>query len=409
MKREARDFRETAPKPVKQIPVDIKNPRLRLFLVIMALAIAAGAFFLAFRQLYSVEAGWTYLEADGTVGLNVSADFMLRVELGAGSETPLAERKRLTTVYSSAAREAYTLYTAQESVDGVNNLWYINSHPGEVIRVDARLYRSMELSLSAGNWLYLGPVYETWDSVWFSQEDREASAADPRMDAGIAAFTERVAGYIRSGDIRLELLGDNNVRLYISDEYRSFGEEYEITRWMDFGWQKNAFIIDDLADALTSAGWTRAVLTSRDGFIRCLDGRGTFTLDLFASTDAGVVPAAQAEYSGPAALMMLLPEPKGNRRYSYRYRDGTVRTAWISLENGLDVRPADGLAVYTEEGGCRQLLCRFLPLLTGAETTEAEWTAAAGEDCVLCLLRNGVLTRSGNGKLEIIMTDRDAR
>ena len=58
MKREARDFRETAPKPVKQIPVDIKNPRLRLFLVIMALAIAAGAFFIAFRQLASVEPGW---------------------------------------------------------------------------------------------------------------------------------------------------------------------------------------------------------------------------------------------------------------------------------------------------------------------------------------------------------------
>ena len=409
MKREARDFRETAPRPVKRIPLDIKIPRLRLFLVIMALAVAAGAFFIAFRQLVAVEAGWTYLEADGSVGLNVSADFMVRVELGAGTETPLAERKRLTTVYSSAAREAWTLYTVQEAVDGVNNLWYINSHPGEVIQVDDRLYRAMEVSLSAGNWLYLGPVYETWDSVWFSREDREASAADPRKDAELAAFTERVAGYIRSGDIRLELLGENNVQLVLSDECRAFGEEYEITRWLDFGWQKNAFIIDDLADALTSAGWTRAVLASRDGFIRCLDGRGTFTLDLFADTDAGAAPAAQAEYSGPAALMMLLPEPGGDRRYSYRYQDGTVRTAWISLENGLDVRPADGLAVYTEEGGCRQLLCRFLPLLTSADATEAEWTAVTGNDCVLLLVRDGALIRLGNGKLAVTAVDREIR
>ena len=64
MKREARDFRETAPKPVRRIDLDIKNPRLRLFLVIMALAVAAGAFFFAFRQLFAVEAGWAYLEAD---------------------------------------------------------------------------------------------------------------------------------------------------------------------------------------------------------------------------------------------------------------------------------------------------------------------------------------------------------
>ena len=401
MKREARDFRETAPKPVKRIPLDIKNPRLRLFLVIMALAIAAGAFFIAFRQLASVEPGWTYLEADGSAGLNVSADFRLQVELGAGSETPLTERKRLTTVYSAAAREAYTLYTTQEYISGVNNLWYINRHPGEAVQVDPRLYRAMEQSLSAGNWLYLGPVYEAWDSVWFSQEDREAAAADPRKDAETADFTERAAGYIRSGDIRLELLEDNSVRLIISDEFRAFGEEYGVTRWLDFGWQKNAFIIDDLADALISSGWTRAVLYSRDGFIRCLDERGTFTLDISADTGTGVIPVAQAEYSGPAALMMLIPEPKGDRRYSYRYQDGTLRTAWISPENGLDVQPADGLAVYTEEGGCGQTLCRFLQALTDADTTEADWKAAAGEDCALWLAKDGRLVSLGNDRLTI--------
>ena len=203
MKREARDFRETAPKPVKRIPLDIKNPRLRLFLVIMALAVAAGAFFLAFRQLVSVEPGWTLLEADGAVGLNVSADFRLQIELGAGSETPLAERKRLTTVYSAAAREAYTLYTTQEYVTGVNGLWYINHHPGEEIHVDEKLYRALETSLSAGNWLYLGPAYEVWDSVWFSQEDREAAEADPRKDTELAGYLAQVAGFIRAGDIRL--------------------------------------------------------------------------------------------------------------------------------------------------------------------------------------------------------------
>ena len=338
MKREARDFRETAPKPVKRIPLEIKNPRLRLLLVILALAVAAGAFWYAFRQLVTVEPGWTLLEADGAVGLNVSADFRLQLELGAGSETPLAERKRLTTVYSNAAREAYTRYTTQEYVSGVIGMWYINHHPGEVVRVDDKLYRALQKSVSAGNWLYLGPVYEVWDSVWFSREDREAAAADPRKDDEFAAYVAEVTGMIRSGEIRLELREDQEVCLVISDAYRAFGEENGITRWIDFGWQKNAFIIDDLADALESAGWTRAVLSSTDGFIRCLDDRGSFTLNMYADTDAGVRQTAQMEYSGPASLMMLLPSPGGDRSYSYRYQDGTLRTAWISAENGLDAR-----------------------------------------------------------------------
>ena len=400
MKREARDFRETAPKPVKRIPLEIKRPGLRLLLVITALAVAAGAFFFGIRGLVQVEPGWAVLEADGASGITAADDFTLRVELGAGTETPLAERKRLVTVYSAAARKAYTLYTAQDSADGEHNILYINQHPGEEIEVDGLLYRALEKTLAAGDWLYLGPVYEVWDSVYFSREDREAAAADPRKDEASAAFVAQAAEWIRSGGIRLELLGENKVRLTISDAYRAFGEENGITRWLDFGWQKNAYIADDLAEALLTAGWERAVLQSRDGFIRCLDERGSFSLNLYADA-GGVQQIAQAAYRGPASAMMLLPAPGGVRNHAYRYRDGTLRTAWISAETGLDVRPADGLTALSAEEGCAELLNRFLDLLTREDGTEAEWKAAAGNDCALWLAKEGVLASLGNGLLTV--------
>ena len=290
-------------------------------------------------------------------------------------------------------------------MSGVIGMWYINHHPGEAVRVDDKLYRALQKSVSAGNWLYLGPVYEVWDSVWFSREDREAAAADPRKDDEFAAYVAEVTGMIRSGEIRLELREDQEVCLVISDAYRAFGEENGITRWIDFGWQKNAFIIDDLAEALTASGWTRAVLSSKDGFIRCLDDRGSFTLNMYADTAAGVRQIAQMDYSGPAALLMLLPAPGGDRSYSYRYQDGTLRTAWISAGDGLDVRPVDGLAAYAEEGGCAGLLCRYLDLLTRADAGEADWTAAAGNDSALRLAKDGVLSSFGNDRLTVKKTD----
>ena len=392
MKREARDFRETAPKPVKRIPLEVRRPGLRLILIILALAVAAGAFYYAFGRLTRVEPGWTVLEADGAAGTSAAADFTLQVELGAGSEAPLTERKRLTGVYSSAARDAYTLYTTQEYLDGVSNLWYINHHPGEDIRLDERLYRSLAESLSSGNWLYLGPVYELWDSVYFSREDREAEAADPRKDPETAALAERMTDYIRAGAVSLELKENNCVRLAISPEYRSFGEEYGITRWIDFGWQKNAYIADDMAEALTAAGWDKAVLSSKDGFIRCLDGRGAFALNLFADADGRVKQAALAEYRGPGALMMLLPSPGGDRSFSYRYRDGTLRTPWISTLNGLDAKPVNGLAVISKQEGCASLLQRFLDCLTREDTAEDQWKESAGEDCAVWTAEGGVLS-----------------
>ena len=108
------------------------------------------------------------------------------------------------------------------------------------------------------------------------------------------------------------------------------------------------------------------------------------------------------EYTGPAALMMLLPAPGGDRPYAYRYQDGMLRTAWISAEDGLDARPVDGLVAYSDREGCAKLLCRFLDLLTRDDPADEEWNAAAGEDCALWLVRNGILTSMGNGQLTVV-------
>ena len=243
--------------------------------------------------------------------------------------------------------------------------------------------------------------------MYFSQEDREAAVSDPRTDSDLAGYVEQAMRFIRSGDIRLELRGGNRVCLVTSDAFRAFGEEYGIERWIDFGWQKNAFIADDMADALTAAGWTKALLSSRDGFIRCLDERGSFTLNLYAETGTGVQLVAQAEYSGPAALMMLMPEPGGERRYSYRYKDGAIRTAWISPKTGLDVRSSDGLAACTDRGGCADLLCSLLDSITQEDTGDAEWQAAAGDNCALWLARQGNLVSLGSDLLDIRPADQE--
>ena len=122
---------------------------------------------------------------------------------------------------------------------------------------------------------------------------------------------------------------------------------------------------------------------------------------MYADTDTGVKQAAQMDYSGPAAVMMLLPAPGGDRSYSYRYQDGTLRTAWISVEEGLDSQPVDGLAAYSETGGCADLLCCFLNLLTYEGTEDTDWAAASGNDISLWLARNGILSSFGSDGLKI--------
>lgn len=400
MKREQRDFREQMPRPVQRVPLEETPRRWRVIALAAALVIAGLALFIALRTLTRVDSGWQQLQADTADG--PVASVALWADLGAGEASPLSERRALTTVYSRAARELYTLFTPYEIVSGVQNLWWINHHPEEELEVDARLYRALRLAADAGGEIFLGPVYALWDSVYFSSSDGDASQADPRLDGASAEAVAAFLPLLSSREhISLRFPAENTVCLHISPELRAMAEEYGVDRFLDFGWMTDAFLTDALAEALLSAGFTRAALVSPDGFIRLLDGRAPYTLEVLSARQGNVVRAADAEYQGPAALLRLVPKPGGDRPRAYRYADGTLRSAWISPLDGLDHAPVDGLcAIAPADGrnaaGCAELLMRVLPLLR-EEFTEERLRETAGTDVTLLAVRGEDILQAGEG------------
>ena len=395
MKREARDFRESMPRPVRRIPLEEGSFRRRAVGTALALLAAGLALFMGIRSLTRVDAGWAEIEADSADG--PTGEVRLWAELGAGSDSPLTERRFLTGLYSRTARELYTLYTPYELVSGVRNLWWINHHPNEEISVDRRLYQSLRRSAEAGRWIFLGPVYEIWDGVYFSENDADARQGDPRLDKATGEALAEMMSLLRDENhISLSFPGEEEVRLNVSEELLTLAEAYGVSRYLDFGWMLNACLADGLADALTAQGWTRGVVASPDGFVRCLDARAPFTMNILATRGARTVQTAETEYQGPAALIQLVPSPQGIRPQSYAYEDGTLRTAWISPEDGLDHRPLDGLCVLSAEESCQALLLRVLPCLEMDSVSPEDLLSAVGEAELLSLSREGETVLYGN-------------
>jgi hypothetical protein len=56
------------------------------------------------------------------------------------------------------------------------------------------------------------------------------------------------------------------------------------------------------------------------------------------------------------------------------------------------------VAALSDQEGCADLLCRFLTALTGEETSDALWAAAA-DGCALWLVRDGIPESLGNDRL----------
>lgn len=171
------------PKPVEKIQLSEKHIHLRIFLVILLLAVAAVSFTYALTSYLKEETGWKVIKVSSAAKANVGDEFTFQYELGGGETSATAEYKALTILYSDATVKAYEIFSADESFEDVVNLYELNQHPGEVLTVEESLYQALELLETYGNRnLYFGPVYEEMYNLFQCKEDYETASFDPEQN-----------------------------------------------------------------------------------------------------------------------------------------------------------------------------------------------------------------------------------
>ena len=371
--------------------------KLRKVLFVMALAAGVGAFAFGLLTWLNPEEGWQEIEADTKGRLSLAAEFSLRAELGAAGKGAGAERKELTVLFSEALVEAYAMFSPGADSEGGGIAW-LNAHPGEERTLQPALAEALRAGLAAGRWIFLGPLTEMSDAMLNSPESGEAAAYDPRRSEECAAFVRAALPWIGDREaVRLELQPDNRARLVLSPECRAFCEDWGVSRWIDLGWTENACAADWIADRLQAAGYQRFVLTSRDGFARIGPG-GALSAALPAWRDGVRRDDASAALTGPLAAVCLRADLPGQTR---TWPDGTRRTAFLSLGDGLDHCGADCLLAASGERGCAALARALQPLITqdaipesALGTLEDAWAFTRGET-LLCRECPGVQIRPG--------------
>ncbi|MCM1107047.1 MAG: hypothetical protein NC355_08900 [Blautia sp.] len=351
---------------------DDKYNKYRLAAVILLLAVGAFALASAFTQFLNGSSGWTEIEANAAAEINCAGDFVFLYELGAGGQTPSAESKAVRAVYTDACVKLYQLFNVYQEFEGVHNLCYINAHPGEEIVVDPVLYDAFSLAEACGERrIYLAPVYEVCDNIFYCGDDSETAVFDPEQNEELAEFCGQTAEFASDGEsIEIELLGDNTIRLSIAPEYKSWLDAESVTQYVDFYWMKNAFIADALAEELAAQGYTRGVISSHDGFVRNLDTRDvTYAFNLYDRFGDTVYDAGTMEYAGALSLVSLRNYPLNqiDRMYYYEFADGTLRTAYRDIADGSEKCARNNLVTYSRGMGCGELLMHTAPVFVADE------------------------------------------
>lgn len=352
--------------PVQKIELTDKNIKLRLAAAVLFLIIGASAIAYGISGFLTGEAGWREIEVYSSAGVTCGEDFVFLYEVD-DQESIRTQVRLVTTLYSDAAKTAYEIFNADVEIDGTANLWYINHHPNEEILVDEALYSALlQVDRNGGRWIYLGPAYSVYDNLFYMASSDGAADFDPHLNSAIGELFQEICRF--AGDpaaVSLEFMGENTLKLRVSEEYLEFAAEEELEDFIDFYWLKNAFIADYMADRLLAKGCTRGVISSYDGFVRCLDDRGTaFTYQIYHGQGGVATLSGTMQYSGPCSFVAFKSYPLNRQDYRHYliFSDGSVRTPYLSPEDGLDRCSIEELTVYSSCTGCAEIALRVAPI-----------------------------------------------
>lgn len=385
------DKRPRGPRPAREIEVSESHLKLRGILAAVLVVIAIAAFGMFLGSILNTEPGWQTVEIV-TDEPGVSGEFTLNYLFGSSGRDATTENRELTALYEDACVKAYKLFDADLTFEGVHNVRYINDHINEEIAVDPVLYNAFgKVEQYRSRYLYLGAVYDVYDSLFFGFDTPwYAIESDPYADAETAHELFILAEFANDPDhVRMELLGDNKVRLYVSDAYLAAAEEYGIGTYIDFYRTKNAFIIDWFADLLTENGFTHANITGCDGFTRNLDPTDEeYICNIFDLVGEDIYTVAKLVYASPRSIVFMRSYPMSDPEL-YRFfmsEDGRIITPHIDSADGLYKSAVNNMVSYSDELGCADIALLTMPVYI-ADTLDTDRLTALcenGIDTVWC-------------------------
>lgn len=361
------------PNRVEKVELSDKHLGLRAAAAVFFLILGASALAFAFTSFINGGKGWREIEVNPAVGVTCADDFVLMYDVGSVGSVH-SEGRALTAIYSDAAKNAYEMFNADVEVEGRVNMRTISLHPNEELTVDPELYEALSL-MSSNRLMYLGPAYGVYGNIFYLQSPEGAVDYDPELNPEVKAMFERICGYASNSEsIDLELLGDCRVILNVSEEYLEFCAECELDRLIDFGWLKNAFIADYIAEKLIESGYTNGTISSYDGYVRNLDNRGDeYTLPLYHAEGNTVYPAAVMRYSGSRSIVYLRNYMLNAREAQnvVVYGDGSVKTRYLDPSDGLNRVSLEELIGYSETRKCAEIALTLAPAFISEEFDES--------------------------------------
>ena len=349
MARKRKRTRNPQPKK-KQLNVKL------IAIIAISVLLAAAAIITAVILISNKEdnSGWQTIDAPSVSGA-LKNSFILNYDLSDGSS-----KDKISDIYSEMLKLGYNLYDAGASTahGGVATL---NKYVGQPTEISDGLYNSLVMMTEKSSRIhYLGPVYEIYKKLFNVTDPTAAPALDPKKNVELAEICNSIAAFASNdAAVKIEILGDHRVQLSVSDEYRELMQNAGLTNYIDFGWMRDAFIVDLIASELKAAGYTNGTISSYSGFTRNLDTDADqdYTFGLYDKYRNNVYLASSVSYKGAltSVTYKTFAMNKIDSQYLYEYKNGDTTHGYINVSNGMPEAACDVMVFHTKNMTCAEL------------------------------------------------------
>lgn len=411
MSRTSRSGRPTL-RPVEKASLSEKHIHFRFIMTIVLIVVAVTAFTYGIMSFLKKDVGWRSIEAHPSAQTTCTQEFVFQYNIGDSGVAASAEHKLLTKAYTEAADTAYKIFT-NESFEDVNNIAYLNKHVNEVVSIDPALYQAFELLEEYDStYLYLAPIYEMYRGLFISTDDFDAEAYDPYRNSEIRDYFTDITEFANNPEmIHLELLGDGQVKLVVSEAYVSYAKENGITEYIDFFWLKNAFVLDYMVDVLRTQGYTKGSISSFDGFSATLDNSGTeYSFNIYDRVENQVYSAAVMTYTKPMNIVNFknYPAEALDVVNYYEYENGEIRTPFVDSRDGFCKSAVNNLVVFSETRSCAEAALAAYGVYV-ADQFEAAAATALTEHAMDVIYCEGTEIYSTNSDVQFVNLYQDEK
>lgn len=368
MGRTARNKRTNDPKPIKRIELSEDHIKKRAIAAVLFLLIGVGLLVYCFMNFLSPGGGWTTVEANRNE--SDSTEFIFQYYFGANGANPSTENKAVTALYNEITRTQYCLFHEVETFEGVVNICCLNQNPNTEFTVDPALYKVFSLFEEYNSrYIYLAPIYEQYNDLFFCTDDSQLMDFDPLTSSEVKKSYQNTLKYVNDpNSVEIQLLDDNKVMLFVSDEYLKYAEQEGITEFISLMWLKNAFAVDYIADEMISHGYRLGSISSYDGFVRNFDGLSDtdYTFNLFDQPTAGgeIFQASAMQYVNEISIVFLRNFDLNSLdiQHYYKLQNGEMRTPYLDITDALPKSAFNNLVSYSKDKSCAEILLEILPL-----------------------------------------------